>query len=248
MDRHSPVLVSSVSLWEIGLKSTRGSRVPRLRSRIARRRVAKLMVRLRSCVAEDIVEACVTAAEWVQHERRGERLLAELPPRRQGHIHRRNAVGRRVHDCLLAMRAVQQENTPLEDQLVALSRDDNRELARAYVRGIAAALHRCAVHGLDLRELHPAVPAVLDHASATLADAVRGRRGRTSEARVREEGMPIAVLLVEHAGRERRPAQLRRRLRERVRGVAPGQAMVVYDGTRVVGSVTITRSTRAARV
>jgi len=34
-------------------------------------------------------------------------------------------------------------------------------------------------------------------------------------------------------------------LRERVRGVAPGQAMVVYDGTRVVGSVTITRSTRA---
>ena len=33
-------------------------------------------------------------------------------------------------------------------------------------------------------------------------------------------------------------------LRERVRGVAPGQAMVVYDGTRVVGSVTITRSTR----
>jgi tRNA-specific 2-thiouridylase len=35
-------------------------------------------------------------------------------------------------------------------------------------------------------------------------------------------------------------------LRERVRGVAPGQAMVVYDGTRVVGSVTITRSTRAA--
>jgi tRNA-specific 2-thiouridylase len=34
-------------------------------------------------------------------------------------------------------------------------------------------------------------------------------------------------------------------LRERVRGVAPGQAMVVYDGTRVVGSVTITRSARS---
>ena len=33
-------------------------------------------------------------------------------------------------------------------------------------------------------------------------------------------------------------------LRERVRGVAPGQALVVYDGTRVVGSATITRSTR----
>lgn len=35
-------------------------------------------------------------------------------------------------------------------------------------------------------------------------------------------------------------------LRSRVRGVAPGQAMVVYDGTRVVGSATITRSTRAS--
>lgn len=33
-------------------------------------------------------------------------------------------------------------------------------------------------------------------------------------------------------------------LREPVRGVAPGQAMVVYDGTRVVGSATITRSAR----
>ena len=34
-------------------------------------------------------------------------------------------------------------------------------------------------------------------------------------------------------------------LRDRTRGVAPGQALVVYDGTRVVGSATITRSTRA---
>ena len=34
-------------------------------------------------------------------------------------------------------------------------------------------------------------------------------------------------------------------LRSRVRGVAPGQALVIYDGTRVVGSATITRSTRA---
>ncbi len=36
-------------------------------------------------------------------------------------------------------------------------------------------------------------------------------------------------------------------LRTSVRGVAPGQALVVYDGTRVVGSATITRSTRAHR-
>jgi tRNA-specific 2-thiouridylase len=34
-------------------------------------------------------------------------------------------------------------------------------------------------------------------------------------------------------------------LRARVRGVAPGQALVIYDGTRVVGSATITRSTRS---
>ncbi len=34
-------------------------------------------------------------------------------------------------------------------------------------------------------------------------------------------------------------------LRARVRGVAPGQALVVYDGTRVVGSATITRASRA---
>ena len=33
-------------------------------------------------------------------------------------------------------------------------------------------------------------------------------------------------------------------LRSTVRGVAPGQALVIYDGTRVVGSATITRSTR----
>jgi len=37
-------------------------------------------------------------------------------------------------------------------------------------------------------------------------------------------------------------------LRTRVRGVAPGQALVVYDGTRVVGSATITRSTRSPHV
>ncbi|MFF6881529.1 aminomethyltransferase beta-barrel domain-containing protein, partial [Streptomyces sp. NPDC012474] len=29
-----------------------------------------------------------------------------------------------------------------------------------------------------------------------------------------------------------------------VRGVAPGQAIVLYDGTRVVGSATITATTR----
>ena len=35
------------------------------------------------------------------------------------------------------------------------------------------------------------------------------------------------------------------RLGEPVRGVAPGQALVMYDGTRVIGSATINRSTRS---
>ena len=36
------------------------------------------------------------------------------------------------------------------------------------------------------------------------------------------------------------------RLAQRVRGVAPGQSVVLYDGTRVVGSATITGAARAA--
>ncbi|BFO15547.1 hypothetical protein SHKM778_19350 [Streptomyces sp. KM77-8] len=34
---------------------------------------------------------------------------------------------------------------------------------------------------------------------------------------------------------------------EPVRGVAPGQAIVLYDGTRVVGSATIATTSRAAK-
>jgi tRNA-specific 2-thiouridylase len=36
------------------------------------------------------------------------------------------------------------------------------------------------------------------------------------------------------------------RFTEPVRGIAPGQAVVLYDGTRVVGSATIARTERAA--
>jgi tRNA-specific 2-thiouridylase len=58
---------------------------------------------------------------------------------------------------------------------------------------------------------------------------------------LRAHGDPVdAVIEVSADG-----TQVVAHLRDRVRGVAPGQAMVVYDGTRVVGSVTITRSTRA---
>ncbi|MEE1927372.1 tRNA 2-thiouridine(34) synthase MnmA [Streptomyces sp. TRM 70351] len=41
--------------------------------------------------------------------------------------------------------------------------------------------------------------------------------------------------------------ELRVRFAEPVRGVAPGQAIVLYDGTRVVGSATIAATARAAR-
>ena len=36
-------------------------------------------------------------------------------------------------------------------------------------------------------------------------------------------------------------------LEQRVRGVAPGQSVVLYDGSRVVGSATIARTGTAAR-
>ncbi len=39
---------------------------------------------------------------------------------------------------------------------------------------------------------------------------------------------------------------VRVRLERRLRGVAPGQSVVLYDGTRVVGSATITGTSRAA--
>ncbi len=40
--------------------------------------------------------------------------------------------------------------------------------------------------------------------------------------------------------------ELRVDFAEPVRGVAPGQAVVLYDGTRVVGSATIASTTRAS--
>lgn len=55
---------------------------------------------------------------------------------------------------------------------------------------------------------------------------------------LRAHGEPVEAV-VEHDG-----ATLVASLRSRVRGVAPGQAVVVYDGTRVVGSATISRTAR----
>jgi tRNA-specific 2-thiouridylase len=41
--------------------------------------------------------------------------------------------------------------------------------------------------------------------------------------------------------------QVEVRLERRIRGVAPGQSVVLYDGTRVVGSATITKATSRAQ-
>ena len=59
-------------------------------------------------------------------------------------------------------------------------------------------------------------------------------------AQVRAHGLPIdAVARVEGD-------RLLVHLREPVRGLAPGQAVVLYDGTRVVGSATVDRTRRTA--
>jgi tRNA-specific 2-thiouridylase len=59
---------------------------------------------------------------------------------------------------------------------------------------------------------------------------------------LRAHGEPVdAVVTVES---DAEGAVLVASLRSRTRGVAPGQALVVYDGTRVVGSATISRTTR----
>lgn len=59
---------------------------------------------------------------------------------------------------------------------------------------------------------------------------------------LRAHGEPVdAVVEVMHDSSDDRVVA---HLRAPVRGVAPGQALVIYDGTHVLGSATITRSTR----
>ncbi len=63
-------------------------------------------------------------------------------------------------------------------------------------------------------------------------------------AQLRAHGEEVpAVAAVEGAGDA---ARVTVRLARRVRGVAPGQSVVLYEGTRVVGSATITGTSRAA--
>ena len=66
-----------------------------------------------------------------------------------------------------------------------------------------------------------------------------GREPRPVVAQVRAHGEPIEA--VAHVESDR----LVVRLRQAVRGLAPGQAVVLYDGTRVVGSATVERTSHA---
>ncbi len=59
------------------------------------------------------------------------------------------------------------------------------------------------------------------------------------EVQLRAHGEPVPAVV------ERVGGALEVHLRRRVRGVAPGQAVVVYDGSRVVGSATVSRTARA---
>ena len=61
---------------------------------------------------------------------------------------------------------------------------------------------------------------------------------------LRAHGEPVDAV-VEQVEGDDGATRLVASLRTRVRGVAPGQALVVYDGDRVVGSATITRASRA---
>jgi tRNA-specific 2-thiouridylase len=63
-------------------------------------------------------------------------------------------------------------------------------------------------------------------------------------AQVRAHGEEVAATAVVEGDDE--SAHVTVRLEQRVRGVAPGQSVVLYEGTRVVGSATITATGRAA--
>ena len=60
---------------------------------------------------------------------------------------------------------------------------------------------------------------------------------------LRAHGDPVEAVVVRDHGPDGETVVAS--LRARVRGVAPGQALVVYDGTRVVGSATISRTSRS---
>ena len=72
--------------------------------------------------------------------------------------------------------------------------------------------------------------------------APTGAVGMGAQVRAHGEEVPCVAEVESADGAER----LTVRLERRIRGVAPGQSVVLYDGTRVVGSATITGTSRAA--
>ena len=73
-----------------------------------------------------------------------------------------------------------------------------------------------------------------------LADDVPAGEWTHAEVQVRAHGEPAGALV------RREQDALDVRLDEPMRGLAPGQSVVVYDGTRVLGQATLTRAGRAA--
>ncbi|MFD7918728.1 tRNA 2-thiouridine(34) synthase MnmA [Streptomyces sp. NPDC059740] len=87
-----------------------------------------------------------------------------------------------------------------------------------------------------------ALTAIRPRWCGTAPDRLRqGPADYTAQLRAHGEETPVTAELVD--------GEVRVTFREPVRGVAPGQAVVLYDGTRVVGSATIATTERApARV
>ncbi|MFK5582130.1 MULTISPECIES: tRNA 2-thiouridine(34) synthase MnmA [unclassified Serinicoccus] len=74
--------------------------------------------------------------------------------------------------------------------------------------------------------------------------APTGEVGLGAQIRAHGQEYPARVQVLERDGI---PETVTVRLAERIRGVAPGQSVVLYDGTRVVGSATISGSGRQER-
>src|SRR5690606_38313148 len=73
-----------------------------------------------------------------------------------------------------------------------------------------------------------------------LADDVPATDWTTAQVQVRAHGEPAGAQV------RREDDTLQVRLDEPMRGLAPGQSVVVYEGTRVLGQATLTRAGRAA--
>ena len=105
--------------------------------------------------------------------------------------------------------------------------------------------------GAQIRAHGSELPATVrvEAAAAAARGGAPGEGGTTAESGVAAEGSATAQGGPRHTGSAPAPdpgPTLRVRLDEPTRGVAPGQSVVLYDGTRVVGSGTIRAATRAA--